>query len=132
MMADEVSGTVQGNNGERLELKLGSKAFGLNAKDLLPILLLLSGLVGGYLLYTDVHSGIQHLEASHLEMIKVLHSNELKIVQAIQAWRGVVEGETDVIRKLLITHEWNMGRDHSERLPLELPPRPIPVPEKDR
>jgi hypothetical protein len=130
-MAEEVHGSVTGNNGERLELRVGSKAFGLNAKDLLPILLLLSGLVGGYLLYTDVHKGIEHLEASHLEMIKVLHGNELKIVNAIQQWRAVVEGETEVIRKLIITHEYNMGREPAGRLPLDLPPPHTPA-EKER
>jgi hypothetical protein len=131
-VAEEVTGSVQGGNGERLELRLGSRAFGLNAKDLLPILLLISGLVGGYLLYTDVHKGIEQLEASHLEMIKVLHGNELKIVNAIQEWRGVVDHETDVIRRLLLVHEFNQGREPSERLPLEIPPQPSPPPERPR
>jgi len=129
-MTEEVHGSVTGGNGERLEVRVGSQAFGLNAKDLLPILLLLSGLVGGYLLYTDVHKGLENLQASQLEVIKVLHGNELKIVNAIQAWRGVVEGETEVIRKLIITHEFNTGRDPGERLPLDLPPPSHPPPEK--
>jgi hypothetical protein len=112
-MAEEVHGTIQGGNGERLEVKLGSKSVGIAAQSLIPILLLLSGLVGGYIIYINVMDAIR-------ASVRLIYQRQEQLIK-------LLDEQTDSIHKMLLTHEWNMGRDPGERLPLDLPPHHSPL-----
>ena len=123
-MAEEVQGSVTGGNGERLSLQLGSKSFGLQTRDLIPILLLLAGIVGGYLIFININQALLRLERHHEYIWTVLQHNEK---QALDLIHGIQEDLTEhrrQFRQLLQQHDYNSGRDPGERLPLEsLPPR---------
>lgn len=114
-MAEEVRGTVTGGNGERLELKLGSKAIGLTVRDLIPILLLTVGCVSGYLLYRNMHDGLFLLYRRQEEILQQLVRQDEKLAQ-----------QTDTIRRLLQVLSYNVGRPSDQRLPLEVPPEQLP------
>jgi hypothetical protein len=124
-MADEVQGTVHGGNGERLELRLGTKSFGLSARDLIPVLLVLSGLVGGYLIYVSISERLAGLSAHQEQTLATLHANQLKIAETFHMIERVLQEHTDTLRQMLSTHEWNQGRAPGERLPLDMRPEQV-------
>ena len=123
-MAEPPDVSVTGGNGERMEVRLGSRSIGLQTRDLLPILLLVAGIVGGYLIYTNVKAHLQRLDSQHEQIITLLHENQIRILAALQVWRNLVSEQTDDMRRLLVIHELNMGREPKDKLPLEFaPPR---------
>ena len=121
-MADEVQGSVSGGNGERLQLTLGSKSFGLQSKDLIPILLLIMMGGGGYLLYTNVMHHVQGLHQGQLTLQEGLHENRELVLRSVQDWRSLMDGQMNYVRKLLQTHDYNNGREPHDKLPLDMPP----------
>jgi hypothetical protein len=125
-VADEVQGSVTGGNGERLELRLGTKSLGVSAKDLVPILLLIMMGGGGYLLYTNVMSHIDKLAHGQASLQENMHENRETILRSVQDWRVVMEGQTAHIRHLLQIHEYNQDRALGDRLPLEVDPQQLP------
>jgi hypothetical protein len=138
-MADQVEGSVTGGNGERLSLQLGTKSFGVQARDLIPILLLLMLGVGGYLLFTNVRDTLQSLQRQHDMMQGVLHENQVKILGVMNAWqqaitaqteeiRGITEEQSKALYNLMLTHEYNQGREPHDRLPLGMAPEQHPKP----
>ena len=56
-MSEEVHGSVQGPNGERLQLQIGSKSIGLQVRDLIPVLLLIGLSVGSISLSRALQTG---------------------------------------------------------------------------
>jgi len=124
-MAEDEPGRVPRGNANQpnhLQVTMGGKSFGLMTKDLIPVLLLVILGVGGYLLYTNVYQGIVDLERNHEKIEKVLYENQTRIVESIAAANSHRERQTDEIRRLLLTHEYNQTHAPEERLPLELPP----------
>lgn len=114
-MAEELRGSVTGGNGERLQFQIGSKSFGIQARDLIPVLLLLLIALGGYLLYTSVDHDLDLLYVRQQSILDQLHAmDEQRILQTIR------------LHKLLEVHDYNAGRPHEERMPLTLDP-PLPA-----
>lgn len=114
-MAEEVRGSVTGGNGERLELRLGTKSIGLTVRDLIPVLLVL--LIGGatYLLYTALNKSLDQLYTRQQSILDQLHAmDEQRILQTIR------------LHRLLEVHDFNQGRPAEERLPLVMDP-PLPA-----
>jgi len=118
-------------NGERLSLQLGTKSFGITARDLIPVLLILGGIVGGYLLYTNVYAGLGRLAAHQEAIDATLRANQLKMVETLAALekdlgehrlaiQELLTGQRRTIQKLLETHDYNSGRPPQERLPLDV------------
>ena len=127
-MAEEVQGTVHGGNGERLELKIGSQAFGLSAKDLLPILLIL--LMGGcgYLFYTNLIALARLLDRKQDTLQAAMHDNREAVLTTMHEWREAIEDQTQYIRKMLQVLEYNTGRPPGDRIPLDTIPPPTAPP----
>lgn len=123
-MGEEVHGSVTGGNGERLEVRLGSRSLGLTTRDLIPILLLLAGVVGGYLIYDMLRDGIALLARQQEQVLALLQTNQLKLEQAGRVWEDRLQVHTEALRQMFVTHEYNMGREGHERLPLILTPPP--------
>jgi hypothetical protein len=108
MMADEVSGHISGGNGERVELRLGSKSLGISAVSLIPVLLLICAGIAGYLVYLN-----------QMDALKLLYHGQREIVEQMQALELRLKHD-------LAVHDYNSGREPSERLPLELTPPSAP------
>src|SRR5262245_10227569 len=100
-MGEEVHGNVTGPNGERLQLTLGSRSFGLQTKDMVTILLILMLGIGGYLLYDGVNKDLGRLDRQHDQVLGALQQNALRIVEAIQQANKHREDQTEAIRKML-------------------------------
>jgi hypothetical protein len=120
-MADQVQGSVTGGNGERLELRMGTKTLGLQTRDLIPILLLIGGMVGGYLIYTSVNQSLLRQEHHHEFIQSVLQQNMQQAVSLIRQVQEDLDEHRRQFRKLLQVHDWNQGREPQDRLPLEVP-----------
>jgi hypothetical protein len=96
MPPDEVHGSVQGPNGERLQLQLGSKSFGVSAKDLVSVLLVVVMGVGFYL---TVNSLTDRLDRGNLnqeegfrkleKLTELTHVNQAAMLAALQQNRDV-------------------------------------------
>jgi hypothetical protein len=98
-MAEEVQGTVQGGNGERLELRIGSKSLGFTTKDLVSVLLVVAVCVGFYLAFqslTDGQSrGFQQQQAGFTKLehlLELLHTNQAALLVALRENREVTGG----------------------------------------
>jgi hypothetical protein len=116
IMADDVRMTSQGGNGERLDVRVGGQSFGLSAKDLIPILLLIVAGVAGYLVYHAQDQRFGQMQEQHLMLFRHLqHQNE------------VLNQHSDVFRRWLTTIDYNIGHPE-QRIPLEAAPPPPPVP----
>jgi hypothetical protein len=96
-VADEVQGNVQGPNGERLSLQLGSKAFAVTAKDLVSILLVLAVCVGFYLAFQSLTQNQERAfsnqrEGFHkiAEVLALLHTNQASMLAEIQSNRDTM------------------------------------------
>jgi hypothetical protein len=132
-MAEEVHGTVQGPNGERLQLQVGSKSVGLSARDLTPILLLIAVIVGGYMAHQSTVAEQERLYTRLSDILVLLHENQ-KLVQdvliesrkrvdvVVEQQQAELRHHLEVLRGLFVTHDWNQGREPAARLPLGAAP----------
>jgi hypothetical protein len=139
-MADEVQGSVTNGNGERLQFQVGTKTFGIQARDLIPVLLLIMIGVGGYLLYLNMATRMDWMMQRQDQTQEMLHANQLKMVEALQTWHQILktqedairitllhqnellEHQTETFRRFFYTHDYNQGRPPEDRLPLDLTP----------
>jgi hypothetical protein len=146
-MAEEIRATRTNNNGERLEIRLGTRTLGVSARDIVSVLLVLGGVVGGYLLYTNVHEQLRAVLRHQEVMLDTLQDNRVKILEAIGLWRGLMDEQTqhirsllgeqeqrlemqaENIRKLFVYHEMNQHRDPKDKIPLEFP---MPMEEQEK
>jgi hypothetical protein len=140
-VADEVRVNAPAGNGERLELSIGSKRLGLTTRDLLPILLLILGGVGGYLIYVGLDAKVtltqtqlrevqQTLQQARINILEKLHEQDLKLAEALTTSERQLNAQTKEIKDLVLAHDYNAGRPTDERMPLELAPQSLPQHEK--
>jgi hypothetical protein len=123
-VADEVHSSVTGGNGERLEVRLGTKAIGLTTRDLIPILLLLAGVVGGYLIYLNMQQAMRVLYIRQDLMLTRQYELQNEMVSLFHAQDDRVQAHVDALRRMVSMHDYNMAHDPSQRLPLETEPPP--------
>lgn len=114
-MGEEVRASSSGANGERLEVRMGTKAIGLQAQSLIPILLLLSGLVGGYLVWRAVDTRLEGLHANHVRMFELLLNGQ-----------QTRQNEAQQILRWLQIHQVNQNRPPEDQLPLDFDPAHVP------
>jgi hypothetical protein len=115
-----VAANGPGNGRERLDLRVGGQSIGLSVKDLIPILLLIIAGIAGYLVYQAQDARLQRLHEHHIILFNQIERTHALIVQ-----------QNETIRRWLQTVAYNIGRDPSEQVPLELPspllaPKPPP------
>jgi hypothetical protein len=126
-------------NGESIQLAVGGKSIGITTRDLIPLLLLVAGCVGGYLIFVALDGRITTLTerqeriltaaTAHKDaVIEAMHAQRALLVEAVHAaeQRRVVESEE--LRRLLQTHDFNMGRSPGEHLPLNVSPEMLGPP----
>jgi hypothetical protein len=102
--------TPIGPNGERLELKLGNRSFGISAKDIVSVVMLL-GLLGGFYLVTQHLSagqarGFEGLmkifeqNATHqAQMLDKLHGNQTALIELVSTNRSQMMEEVNAQNK---------------------------------
>lgn len=113
-MAEEHA-SMTGPNGERLELRVGSKSIGLQAQSLVSILLLLALGGAGYLVWQAVQ---QRFDLMQSVLVRILER------QATQD--QLLDAHLSQMQKWIRVHDWNQSRDPADRLPLDLDPAQIP------
>jgi hypothetical protein len=132
-VADEVRSTVQGNNGERLEVRIGSKSLGITSRDLL-----LFAFVAGIFVFiyinsqsnrenlTRIHTQVeqfqdrQHAATTEVKDLLLTAGDQLKdLLRAQQAQR---DADMEHIHQWMSVHEYNASREPAERLPIDVPP----------
>jgi hypothetical protein len=106
-MADEGQNRSAGQGDERVKLTVGTKTLGLQVRDLLPILVLVGGIVGGYLLYQSVDRGQERLAHQQEQMQALQH-------QAIAHVTEIMHQARDDLRQLLLEHTADMQRQQAE------------------
>lgn len=128
-MAEDVTGRVEGKNGERLEVRVGGQAFGLTTRDLIPILLLILIGISGYLRIRAVEMHLNKIDTHHLDLSKQRYEQDRYIDTQVEKLRTLIHEhneklaeQTQQIRVMLTGLDYNIGRKIEERIPLELVP----------
>jgi hypothetical protein len=93
-VSEEVQGQITGGNGERLEVRLGTKSLGLTTRDLpLIVLMALMG-VGFYLAFTRLTAGQDQSFTNQREgfqklgqILELLHTNQTAMLDEIRGNR---------------------------------------------
>jgi hypothetical protein len=134
-MAEEVRSTVQGNNGERLEVRVGTKSLGITSRDLLLFVFVAGIFVFIYInsqsnrenlvrIYAKQEQFQDRQHEATAEVKDLLRAAADQFKQWLQAHNADMDAQTEKIRHMLAVHEYNQGREPGERLPLEVqPPR---------
>jgi hypothetical protein len=128
-------------NNERAELKgtIAGQSFSLNTKDIIPVLLLVGGIVSGYLIFVALDGRITTLTerqeriltaaTAHKEsVIEALHAQRALLVEEVHAAQLRQTAQWEGLRHLLQTHDYNMGRAPGEHLPLDASPEMLGPP----
>jgi hypothetical protein len=132
-MAEEVRGTVHGNNGERLEVRVGTKSLGITSRDLLLFAFVAGIFVFIYInsqsnrehlarIYTQVEHFQERQHAATAEVKDLLRTAGDQLKDLLRAQQAQMEAQTETLRHLLISHDYNIGREPGDRLPLDVPP----------
>jgi hypothetical protein len=91
-MADEIK--VPLGNGERLELKLGSKSLGITAKDLVSVVVMLGAFAGFYLVSQHINAGqaqgfvmltkvLEQNSAHQMQLLELIHANQASLIELV-------------------------------------------------
>lgn len=134
-MATQPAAPAPGNGRESLNLSIGGRSIGIQAGNLTVILLIIGGTLMAYLLWISTDKRLNSLESQLAQvhqslnsqtttLLNAVHEQRSFVLQQVQSSRERLDMQTETIRKLLISHDWNMGREPSERFPLEIPPGP--------
>lgn len=103
------------NGREKLAATIAGQTFALSTSQLLPILILIVGGVGGYLVWQAQDRRLSDMAARQGEILGYLKGQE-----AVQRER------LNLVMRLLETHDYNATREPGERLPLLLSPEAVP------
>ncbi|HEX6827121.1 MAG TPA: hypothetical protein VF077_12460 [Nitrospiraceae bacterium] len=108
------------NGRDQLSGAIAGQSFALTTSQLLPILILLVGGVGGYLVW----------QAQDRRLVD-LASHQREILMYMQTQDAVHRERLNLVLRVLETHDYNATREPGERLPLmlspgEMPGKPLP------
>ena len=109
----EITASSTGGNGERLDVSVGSHHFGLQAKDLPVILLIILLGIIGYIRSQDIRD-------NQREVVALLQAQNMRLTDQNER----LAQQTDDIRKMLEVLSHNFGVPPEHRLPLETPQIP--------
>jgi hypothetical protein len=127
-------------NGESINLSLGGKSVGIQAGNLIPILLLLFGGLGGYLIFIALDHRITTLLERQERIVDTTNSTKEAVIEALKDQRAFLAeqvhgaqqrlaAQNEAAKRLLTIHDFNANRPPSERLPLETSPENLPHPQ---
>ena len=123
---------MQGGHDERGELKgtIAGQSFTLITKDLLPILLLLAGLVGGYLVWVQLDKRLEASGRFILDRLEVVQAHHVKFYELLLSTRENTREETERLLRAIAILNYNVAHPPEQHLPLGLngPPPPAPRP----
>lgn len=106
-------------NGEKLQVTVGGKSFGLQTRDLISVLLLLILAGGGYVLLEHQAKQLDH-------MTELLYQHTSTLLEAVHEQRAfsIKQAQDDrmAVRHMLIIHDYNMKHPLESGLPIDLPP----------
>jgi hypothetical protein len=105
------------NTRERLDVTVGGQTFGLAAKDLVSILILLLACVAGYLLWLSQDARLQAIAHQHVYLY-----------QYLQAQHALILEHRETLREWLETVSYNSGHPHEQHLPLTHRPSQVKPP----
>jgi hypothetical protein len=80
-MADDIQVNAPLGNGERLELKVGSKSLGITTKDLVSIVVMLGAFAGFYLVSEHLNAGQTQGFAMLAKVIEQNNTHQLQILE---------------------------------------------------
>jgi len=106
-------------NNDHAEVKgtIAGQSFAFSTKDLIPVLLLLCGLAGGYVIWLQVDKRLDLMQSHHIRLFDLLVEQEKHANERL-----------DLMRRLLSVHEWNQDLPREQRVPLEFDPGALPKP----
>ena len=130
-------------NGESINLAIGGKSIGIQAGNLIPILLLLGGIVGGYLIFVALDRRITSLiegqervltatatyrvalqdALAHQQATIVEHATQAEalLLAMDQTHKAAATQAIVAVQQMLRVHEFNQSQEPSQRVPLDLP-----------
>jgi hypothetical protein len=157
-MAEDIQVNVPSGNGERLELKVGSKSLGITTKDLVSIVVMLGAFAGFYLVSQHLNEGQKHgfaglakiLEQNNvhqMQLLETMHGNQVSLIELVHhnrqemseqlvrqntlvhqqttELRQDVENQTKTMHHEHVMLNFNLTRDPTTQVPLELTPEEL-------
>ena len=151
-MADEVQGSVRGPNGERFELRLGSRSIGVTSRDLILFAFVCGVFVVVYLSHQQTRDTLFHIRRAQQEFQETqyraladvkaqMQAAQDDMRERVQAGTAAVrdmlaeqdklladqnvrvDAQTDELAKMLLMHEFNQDKAPGDRLPLPFTPK---------
>jgi hypothetical protein len=114
------------NNHAEVKGSIAGQTFTFGTKDVITLLLILSGLVGGYLIYTNIMEAVRLIYTRQEQTLEALHAHRALLVEEVHTAQQRRAADLDVIQNMLRTHEFNRYQEPDKRLPLDLPPSLLP------
>lgn len=114
------------NGRDQLGLTLGSKSVSLVTTNLVTILLILAGGLGGYAIFLNVQKDFARVELRQEQMATLLQTFGEKLVELAHDQEGLMREQTRMLYRWFLAHQANQGRTPDEFWPLELPPEQAP------
>jgi len=120
------------NNHAEVKGSIAGQTFTFGTKDVITLLLIIAGLVGGYLIYTNIMEAVRLIYTRQGQVLEALHTQRALIVEEVHASQQGRAADLAVIQQMLRTHEFNMHQEPDKRLPLDLAPGSLPHAEPKR
>lgn len=107
-------------NGERAEVKgkVAGQEFAFSTKDIIPVLLIIAGLVGGYLVWVQLDKRLETSGRFLTERLDAFQAQHAKLYELLQGNRDGTHAEIERVLKALAILSYNMDRAPEDRIPL--------------
>lgn len=107
-------------NGERAKLEgsIAGQSFSLATKDIIPVLLILAGLVGGYLVWVQLDKRLETAGDIIVKRLDALHEHHAKLHEMLSKGREYTHEEIERVLKALAVVNWNVTHSPDQQLPL--------------
>jgi hypothetical protein len=113
-MAEDIQVNAPLGNGERLELKVGSKSLGITTKDLVSIVVMLGAFGGFYLVSEHITAGqtqgfamiakvLEQNNTHQMQLLETMHGNQIALIELVHHNRQ--EMSEQVARQNTLVHQ---------------------------